>query len=519
MSEKIPQIPQSEKPLSPKRENFSYWALTTEGASLGEIKQRKKALAHIKEKGWESFEDFKIHEIAIESINKGSREKKDWYEYYSIVGLSAPKKAEIVNGKIDLSGPVFGDKPQTYDWQAILYEESLGKLKYFTLDIGLTDKDRPWSTREDAEELISQLEKNIKKNGLDIDFPRAYSLGQAALRRALPEIFKEIKKYLWEKCYPMTATDENVKNLEFKMDTEISQEIDQLTEEKIIEGLKNREFDESVFYMGEGAEKFLEILRSQEYKLANAEMELIKEHAEELTQEVGDKTIYDLGAGDAAKVKPLLEKQLKSREQVDYVPIDINPAFVFAAAAEIDNPQVNIQGKIMDFNQPLEDKLPDKPKTFTLLGNTLGNGDTKFQKNLIKNISQTMSKDDTLLVGITLKKDLQATLANYNNPQGREFVMTTVRNLGFPEDKIEMEMQADEKNNQIKQIIHIKEDLTVKRGEEEIEYKKGEAVTIFVSQKYEVDELEKLVDQADLQITKSFIDKDQQVQVAVLQKK
>jgi uncharacterized SAM-dependent methyltransferase len=173
----------------------------------------------------------------------------------------------------------------------------------------------------------------------------------------------------------------------------------------------------------------------------------------------------------------------------------------------------------MDFNQPLEDKLPDKPKTFTLLGNTLGNGDTKFQKNLIKNISQTMSKDDTLLVGITLKKDLQATLANYNNPQGREFVMTTVRNLGFPEDKIEMEMQADEKNNQIKQIIHIKEDLTVKRGEEEIEYKKGEAVTIFVSQKYEVDELEKLVDQADLQITKSFIDKDQQVQVAVLQKK
>ncbi|MBD3360067.1 MAG: hypothetical protein GF365_05185 [Candidatus Buchananbacteria bacterium] len=519
MTEKIPQMSQPEKPLSQKKEKFSYWALTKEGASFAEISKRKKALAYIKEKGWESFEDFEIHGIEIESITKGSRERTDVWEEYSAAGFSTPKSVETVKGRIDLSGPIFGDKPQEYDWEAILYEESLGKLKYFTLDIGLTDKERHWKTSESAKELTAQLEKNIKNGGLNVDFPRAHSLGQAALRRALPEIFKEIKKYIWEKCYPLAAVDENVKDLEFKIDTEISQEIDQLTEEKIIEGLENRAFDESIFYQGEGADKFLEILRSQEYKLANTEMDLIKDHIDELAEEVGDKIIYDLGAGDAAKVKPLLQKQLESQDQIDYVPIDINPAFVFAAAAEIDNPQVNIQGEIMDFNQSLEDKLPDEPKTFTLLGNTLGNGDYKFQKSLLKNLSNSMTKDDTLLVGITLKKDLQETLANYDNEQGREFVMTTVRNLGFPEDKVELGMVADEANNQIKQIIHIKEDLTVKRGESEIEYKKGEEVTIFVSQKYEVDELDKLADSTDLQITKSFADKDQQVQVVVLQKK
>ena len=130
-----------------------------------------------------------------------------------------------------------------------------------------------------------------------------------------------------------------------------------------------------------------------------------------------------------------------------------------------------------------------------------------------------MTEQDSLMVGISLKTDLQKTLAMYDNPQGREFVMATVRNLGFSEDKIELEMVADEATRQIKQIIQIKEDLKVKRGEHEIDYKKGEQVTIFVSQKYEVGELAKLADQAGLVIEKSFIDDQKQYQLAVFKKK
>jgi len=523
MPEKIPQFVQQEKPIKDKKENFSYWAILEsgdKGASIGEINQRKKALERIQTQGWENFEDFEIHGITIDSIAKGSRERKTWPEHYSISGLSEPKKIETMDGQIDLSGPVFGISPQKYNWQAILEEESLKPgHTFFTLQLALLDEKKDWATRSNGEEIIRQIEKNIKKQGLDVNFPHARSLGQAALRRALPEIFKEIKKYIWEKCYPQAAIDPNVANLEFKMDTEISQEIDEITEEQIIAGLKNHQFDEKIFYQGEGAEKYLQILRGQEYKLANVELLLIRENIKELSQEVADKTIVDLGAANALKAAPLLEKQLESQDQVDYVPVDINPAMVFAAAAEINNPQVNIQGKIIDFSQPLKDKLPASPKMMCLMGSTLGNGDQSWQQELLANIAKAMNKQDGLMIGINLKTDLQETLANYDNPQGREFVMTTVKNLGFSEDKVELEMAVDEKNNQIQQIVHIKEDLTIKRGEQEISYKKGEKLTILISQKYEVGELEKLANNAGLAIKKSFLDSKKQWELAVLQKK
>jgi L-histidine Nalpha-methyltransferase len=518
MSERIPKVKGQEASLSQQKEQFSYWALLG-GDSLKNVAQRKKALLKIQEMGWETFEDFKINGIKIDTIAKGSRLKKDRWEHYSLAGLADPKKVETIEGQINLSGPLFGDK-QTYDWEVILKEETLRNYSSFSLEVILVDKKRKTATYESAEEIIAPIEINIKQNQMDVDvdFPNVRSLGQAALRRAIPGIFKEIKKYVLEKCQPEEAIKTEIANLEFKMDTEISREIDEDKERAIIKGLKNRQFDESIFYHNQGAAQFLEILKSPEYKLANLELELIKKHLPEIAPYLKGTIVHDLGAANALKAMPLLAKQLEGQKQVDYVPIDINPAFVFAAAEQINNPRVNIGGIIIDFTKPLKGKLSNKPKLLTLLGGTLGNGDTDWQQNLLQNLSQAMTIDDALILGVHLKSDWQETLKLYQNPAGREFVMATVRSLGFPEDKVELEMVADEENRQIKQVIHIKENLIVKRGVTEIPFKAGEAITIFVSQKYEVGELEKLAPGAGLQIEKTFLDAKKQWELAVLKK-
>ncbi|MFA5188507.1 MAG: L-histidine N(alpha)-methyltransferase [Patescibacteria group bacterium] len=521
MLEKMPQFEEKEKPLKDKKEAFSYWALleSTSDKSVAEsvknIAKRKKALVKLQEMGWENFEDFKIHGINIDSIVKGSRERKGLWEKYSAFGNFPAKTVETINGQIDLSGPVFGAKPEAYKWKAVLSEESLTPEKtYFTLDIALLDEKKPWETREGADEIIEQIEKNIKKNKLDISFPFARSLGQEALRRALPDIFKEIKKYIWEKCYPLAAVDKNVANLEFRLETEISREIDQAREAEIIEGLKKREFDEKIFYLGAGAEKYLEYLKSEENLLSNFELQLMKKSLDKLVPFINKRTIYDLGPANALKVIPLLEKQLETQEEVEYVPIDINPAMIFAAAANINNPKVKVEGKILDFTKPMAGKLEIGSKFFTLLGNTLGNGDENYQKGLLKNINQAMTAADYLMVGIHLKSDWQEILKSYESKSGREVFLTAVENIGFPLAKIDLEIIADQKNRQIKAIVKIKEDLQVKG----VDFKQGENLTIFVSQKYEVGELAKLAQSAGLDVEKTFLDEKNQYELAVLRK-
>jgi len=517
----MPHFAEKEKPLKEKKGQFSYWALLepspdeSVAESVKNIAKRKKALVKLQEMGWENFEDFKIHNMKIDSIAKGSRERKGPWEKYAVFGNFPTKAVETISGRIDLSGPVFGAKPEAYNWEAVLSEGSLTPEKtYFTLDLALLDEKKHWATRGGADEIIEQIEKNIKKNQLNVNFPHARSLGQEALRRALPGIFKEIKKYIWEKCYPLAAIDEKVANLEFRLNTEISREIDQEREEEIIEGLKKREFDEKIFYLGSGAEKYLEIIKSEEYQLANVELDLINKHINNLAPYLEGKKICDLGAANAAKVIPLLEKQLETQKQADYEPIDINPAFVFAAAANINNGKINIEGKILDFTKPLQDKLDKEPKLIALLGSTLGNGDVSWQKKLLKNINSAMTKEDNLLLGVHLKTDLQQTLKMYENPQGRQFVMATVENLGFSKDKIQLEFVVDEEKRQIKVVIKVKEDFEVKG----IRFKQGENLTIFVSQKYDIGELGKLAQSAGLEVEKLFRDEKNQYELAVLKK-
>jgi len=513
----MPQFEKKEKPLKEKKELFSYWAVlsTDPEESVANISKRKKALAKIQEMGWENFEDFKIHGLKINSITKGSREKRGWWDEASALGWPSPRAVETIDGQIGLSGPVFGQKPETYNWQAVLGETNIGDKSLFSLDIALLDKEKSWGTHEGADHIIGQIEKNIKKNKLNVSFPHARSLGQEALRRALPGIFKEIKKYVWEKCYPWAAVDDVVANLEFRLTTEISREIDQEIEQEIIEGLKKREFDEKIFYLGSGAEKYLEYLKSNENKLNNFEFQLIEKNLDKLEPFINKRTIYDLGPANALKIIPLLEKQLESQKEVDYVPVDINPAMIFAAAANINNPKVKVEGKILDFTKPLAGKFESGPKIFTLLGNTLGNGDKNYQKGLLKNINQAMTADDYLMVGIHLKSDWQEIIKSYESAKGREVFLTAVENLGFPLAKIDLEIIADEANRQIKAIVKIKEDLAV-RG---VEFKQGENLTIFVSQKYDVGELEKLAQSAGLEVEKTFRDEKNQYELAVLRKR
>ncbi len=516
------------------------------------IYRRKKALKEMKKRGFESFADFRLLDIEIKSIQKkpygemiSSFEKNLDRGYYDLYGRKEKERADIekIEGELVIDGPLFGAKPVTMEWKAYVYQtKEEARERDYSIELYWHQNinrvvSGSWADIEVPEIVQNQGDKIGLDTYVSAHVPeyniyyQPHHKGEAAHARipvgvatrmdklyyiqVTRQVFEHLKKYVKQHCFTDEAINPEYIDTKFQVNTEISQQIEAEREHEIINGLQNRRFDEKIFYYGQGARKFLEILKSPEYQLGNIELQLIEQNLAALDPYLQNRTIIDLGAANALKVIPLLNEQLKTKKQVEYVPIDINPAMIFAASANINNPQVEVKGLILDFEKPLAGKLKPGNKFLTLLGSTLGNGDANWQRNTLHNIGQAMSEEDCLLVGVHLKTDLQKTLKMYENPKGREFVLATVESLGFPKDKVELSFVPDETARQIKVIIKVKENLNV-RG---IEFKQGENLTIFVSQKYNIGELGQLAQSADLAVVRSFMDEQNQYELAVLKKK
>jgi len=517
---------------------------------------RRKGLRKIREQGYESFEDVEIMDIQIDKIIKKHDPKKlelvaestpeDYY--YGAYGEKHLHQSDFENvyGTIKVKGPLFGDQPVEMQWRAE-FKQSKQDLEhkeyeidfYFHQNLGAVvsasyfDFEIPEIIRENGTKLgldssvfahipyyATYYDRKEFMRGVyeKVPIKRISHLYKVYYAEVIERVKKEIKKYTKENCFPDHALNPDYRELEFAVDTEISQSIDQDREQEIIQGLKARQLDEKIFYLGPEADKFLASAKSEEYRFSDIEIGLIKKHLDDLAPELRDREIVDLGAADAIKVVPLLEKQLDIRHHVNYTPVDINPAFVFAASANVDNPAILVNGKILDFSKPLKGKLGDKDKLITLLGGTLGNGDRDFQLGLLKNINEAMSEEDRLLIGIHLKTDIQKTLSAYNNQEGREFMMATIRKLGLPEDKIDLQMIANEEESRIEVLILINEDFSISRGEEQLDFKKGEVIKAFISQKYNIGDLDQLAQESGFNVSKNFVDQNQEFQLAVLEK-
>ena len=89
------------------------------------------------------------------------------------------------------------------------------------------------------------------------------------------------------------------------------------------------------FYDREGSLLFEAICEQPEYYLTRAETAILRDQAGAIAAEFsGDVTLVELGSGNAAKTRLLLDAFVKDRRTVRYVPIDIcRPVLESSAAA------------------------------------------------------------------------------------------------------------------------------------------------------------------------------------------
>ncbi|HUF90118.1 MAG TPA: L-histidine N(alpha)-methyltransferase, partial [Gemmatimonadota bacterium] len=175
-------------------------------------------------------------------------------------------------------------------------------------------------------------------------------------------------------------------------------------------------------YDEEGSRIFSAITRQPEYYLTAAESEILAAHSAEIRALAGPGPIVELGAGSATKTRHLLDAWTHEADggEVRYVPIDIDPSVVTAAARELaaDYPGLRVTALATSYERGLDAVAGLSPLCLVFLGSTIGNFNPAETDALLARLERSLAPDDSFLLGVDLVKDVEALEAAYDDEAG-----------------------------------------------------------------------------------------------------
>ncbi|PJA94120.1 MAG: hypothetical protein CO133_00635, partial [Candidatus Komeilibacteria bacterium CG_4_9_14_3_um_filter_37_5] len=358
--------------------------------------------------------------------------------------------------------------------------------------------------------ISGNIANNYKKyglSGLDINYD---------LAEKLQELLKE---YVSQYVKPNKFSNWSAAEINFRINSEISTKSEQDIDKMFQDGLRTGEFDSLLLYIGDGAQKFLDITASEQYRVAGKEFQLLQEYKKDLVTNLVNSNVYDLGPGDGHKAKELLRgvQEKNNQKDINYHPVDINPTMVYATADNFrDFPEVNISGLVCDFHK-LKDKVCTDDNSFLLLGNTIGNGDENYQIKLLQSIRQAMKDGERLVIGAQLKTDLKQITEQYNSPELSALCKNVISRFGVAESELDYYAQADEVNGCVEMKLIFKKDRAIDYRGVKKDFKKGDELKIVVSQKYELMQLDGLLAASGLAVNRVIVNQSQDYELVVAQ--
>jgi len=189
------------------------------------------------------------------------------------------------------------------------------------------------------------------------------------------------------------------------------------------------------FYDALGSRLFEAICELPEYYLTRAETAILVRHGADIVSRLdGPLRLVELGSGDAAKSRYLIEALLARQPGgLDYVPIDISESVLERSAEHLHAafPGLRIHPRVGDYMLGL-DSIPEAggegDRTLVLfLGSTIGNLHPGEAVELLSGIRERIAPGDALLLGLDLKKSEDVLIPAYDDPLG----VTAVFNLNL----------------------------------------------------------------------------------------
>ncbi len=275
------------------------------------------------------------------------------------------------------------------------------------------------------------------------------------------------------------------------------------------------------FYDSEGSRLFEAICELPEYYLTRAETAILRAHAADIAARFpGETSLVELGSGNAAKTRLLIEAFLKVHPRQRYVPVDICHTVLEDSSRELLRayPGLEIVAIAAEYQEGLRQLRmeADRPKLILWLGSNIGNFERTEAAVFLKQVRGTMTPADRLLAGIDLRKDRAMLEAAYDDAQGvtRDFNLNLLtrlnRELGGHFDLSRFQHRAiyNDQEGRIEMYLVSKSNqrVTIDQLGLALEFQAGEAVHTENSYKYSLAEIDALAAAAGLTIEQRWLD-------------
>lgn len=195
----------------------------------------------------------------------------------------------------------------------------------------------------------------------------------------------------------------------------------------VLEGLSEtpKRLSSRFLYDATGSEVFREIMELEEYYPTRCEAQILDTHGPQIARHAGSGplNLVDLGAGDGAKTRILLEHLQRANVDVSYVPVDISESAMAQLVATMGAalPGLPIAGVVAEYAQALKWLTHENPARRNLvlfLGSNIGNFNKAQARSFLRRLWSALAPDDLVLVGYDLKKDIDLLLHAYNDAPG-----------------------------------------------------------------------------------------------------
>ncbi|MFI8604030.1 L-histidine N(alpha)-methyltransferase [Cellulophaga baltica] len=278
------------------------------------------------------------------------------------------------------------------------------------------------------------------------------------------------------------------------------------------------------FYDEIGDKLFVKIMNLPEYYLTRAEHEILREQNNAIISALGVRKdtyfeLIELGAGDGTKTKELLKPLVAQGFKFDYLPIDISQHALDDLEENLKKeiPNLSVKTQQGDYFGVLESfKNSEHPKVVLFLGSNLGNMEDDEAASFMEQLSDNLTTNDKLFLGLDCIKASDIVLPAYNDTQG----VTAAFNLNLL-TRINKEFGAefdiwnfkhapeyDEQSGIAKSFLVSKktQKVWIAALDQHISFEQGEKIHTEISRKYDAEILKTILAETAMVIQTKFTD-------------